>query len=355
MRESGTDPVRVAIITDHRESGDVLTTRLSSQGMVVVRVQELYELAEYGAGNTDADVILVRCRQYPSASLVNDVIASACVPVLFDLCASRDVDGKATGTIEKIRILDRSAVRQGSKEGSQLLVTRNGAASSLRGGQAGEERGAEGRSIYEAIPPREVWVLCASTGGPQATARFLSRLPGDLPLCFILVQHVGESFVRLLAEQISRVTPLRVSLTETDRAIQSGILLVALPSHRFQISGDGYIEILASGWSGPYKPSFDDVLSAVSQHYGGCAGAIMFSGVGRDGIYGCRQVQHHGGVVWTQSADSCFANSLPDAVRRTGVASYSANPEDLALHLVERCRADTPGVAAHQMRETFIR
>ena len=57
---------------------------------------------------------------------------------------------------------------------------------------------------------RNVWVLGASLGGPEAVKRFLRALPVDIPATFILTQHLGANFVALLAEQLDRVSGMRV-------------------------------------------------------------------------------------------------------------------------------------------------
>ncbi|MCW9030272.1 MAG: hypothetical protein OQK58_02185, partial [Gammaproteobacteria bacterium] len=45
---------------------------------------------------------------------------------------------------------------------------------------------------------KNVWVLGASLGGPEALKRFLAEIPADLPVTFVIAQHLGENFVSLL-------------------------------------------------------------------------------------------------------------------------------------------------------------
>ena len=62
-----------------------------------------------------------------------------------------------------------------------------------------------------------LWVLGASLGGPQAVRQFLASIQDDLPVAFILAQHIGANHVSLLAEQLNRVTAFTVLPTAIRR------------------------------------------------------------------------------------------------------------------------------------------
>jgi chemosensory pili system protein ChpB (putative protein-glutamate methylesterase) len=76
-------------------------------------------------------------------------------------------------------------------------------------------------------------------------------------------------------------------------------------------------------------------MTRVAERYANRSGAIVFSGMGDDGVEGCRAVVAHGGTVWAQEAESCLVSSMPDHVRAAGLASFSGSPELLALKLTE--------------------
>jgi len=182
---------------------------------------------------------------------------------------------------------------------------------------------------------RRVWVLGASIGGPQAVKSFLARLPENLPVCFILAQHIGVGFVNLLAEQLSRVTPLRVSAPEDDMVLEKGHVVVAPVEKRMNFSERGVISMEKITQRSIYSPSIDDVMTVVAKHYGADANAIIFSGMGNDGTAGCHLIAQKGGMIWAQEAESCVISSMADSARNTGVVSMSGSPEELADNLVE--------------------
>jgi chemotaxis response regulator CheB len=182
---------------------------------------------------------------------------------------------------------------------------------------------------------RRIWVLGASIGGPQAVKQFLARLPKDLPVCFILAQHIGVGFVNLLAEQLSRVTNLKVTTPDDGMVLEKGHLVVAPVDKRINFSERGVISMEDIKQRSIYSPSIDDVMTVVAKHYGADANAIIFSGMGNDGTAGCHLIAQKGGMVWAQEPKSCVISSMADSVRYADIVSLSATPEELADNLVE--------------------
>lgn len=192
-------------------------------------------------------------------------------------------------------------------------------------------------------PAQTVWILGASLGGPQAVKLFLSRLPGDLPIGFVLAQHIGKPFVPLLAEQLGRVTEMTVMPAQHGRSIRAREVILVPVDSRFCLTDAGVVELRDEPVRGPYRPCIDEVMEEVARCYGDKAHAMVFSGMGDDGALGATTVSQTGGTVWAQEANSCVISSMPDATRKRGVVSYSGSPEELAAHLAEQTRLQMAG------------
>ncbi|HED15394.1 MAG TPA: chemotaxis protein CheB, partial [Gammaproteobacteria bacterium] len=126
---------------------------------------------------------------------------------------------------------------------------------------------------------REVWVLGASIGGPQAVKSFLRSLPANFPAGFILAQHIGVGFVSLLAEQLRQVTDLEVLTAEPGKRLLCGQLVVAPVEKRLVFDEYGYIQFAPITQRTIYSPSIDDVITEVARKYGKNSRAIIFSGM----------------------------------------------------------------------------
>jgi len=181
-----------------------------------------------------------------------------------------------------------------------------------------------------------IWLLGASLGGPDAVKRFLAEIPADLPVAFILAQHLGENFVSRLAEQLNKMTPFRVMTPNTGHVLRHGEVLIVPVDCRLKINPIGAVELLPLTTKSAYSPSIDLMMQDFAQRYTQTVNAIIFSGMCNDGVIGSQQVTAQGGEVWIQSPDTCVVGSMPESVDKATKVSFSGAPEILARELIKR-------------------
>lgn len=182
---------------------------------------------------------------------------------------------------------------------------------------------------------KQVWLLAASMGGPQAVKAFLDMLPNGLPVGFIYAQHIDPHFERSLPQAVGRHSEWPVRLFSEHPCVREGEVVIAPIQHELRFSNDGCMHALETPWDGPYSPSIEQMMCSLAQHYGQNCGVIVFSGMGSDGSIAAKYVQQQGAPVWTQNADSCACSSMPDSVRNAGCSAFSGTPRGLAQALVQ--------------------
>ncbi len=340
--------LRVALITDHDEQGRHLRELLEENGVTVVVDVHIAEFHLEQLGH-DADVLLVNLDEETSHEVdrLELLIESSELPILFNeggvpvnpgwigklvakLCSMADYQphpepilvDEDTAVVELVSVPDdATAVTEAETPVStpKLQVVRP------RLGQ---------------VPL--VWVLGASLGGPQAVKHFLEALPDDVPLSFIYAQHIGPTFVPLLAQQMQRVTGLRVMPATQNKAILPGEMLVVPVDKRFLVTPDKHVLLTDEPIPGSYKPCIDDVMEQVVGAFGQDSGAIIFSGMGDDGAKGARAMMAEDCTVFAQQADSCVISSMPDSAAQTGAVHYRGTPEALAERMMDYLRAAQP-------------
>lgn len=187
---------------------------------------------------------------------------------------------------------------------------------------------------------QNVWVLGASLGGPEAVKRFLNTLDPDIDASFILAQHLGSNFVKLLAEQLTRTTPFKAMKPRVGHVLRHGEILVTPVSERLVINPIGAVELRSLDKKTPYSPSIDLVIEDAALRFGSKSGVIMFSGMGNDGVAGLEFMKEKNAPIWAQDADSCVISSMPDEARNTGLVDFSGSPEELAQNLNEYLSID---------------
>ncbi len=189
----------------------------------------------------------------------------------------------------------------------------------------------------------KVWVLAASTGGPDAVAQFLDGIPDDLAdVALLYVQHIEHQALESLQRVVTRHCGWAVETTESARIIREKTVYLISPQHQIELLDAGILSPLPDPWSGRYRPSIDQVIAKVARVYRDRGGAIVFTGMGDDGANSCTLLRHRGGQVWVQATATCTVDSMPASVEKKGCVHFSAAPADLARQFVRHHRQGTP-------------
>ena len=206
------------------------------------------------------------------------------------------------------------------------------------------------RSAYSARsrpdqPPRvlqEVWrviILAGSMGGLEAIKAFLDKVPHDLPVSFLVTQHIDPYMQPQLPRILGRHNEWQVeNILSQETPIKRGVAYVIPTVQQVSFDAEGLIHLQEGQWPDHYQPSIREVMLRASQVFKHQLLTIVFSGMGDDGSKAAAAQVAVGGKIWAQTADSCASASQPDQMRLTGYVSFSATPEGLAEHLVRECR-----------------
>jgi chemosensory pili system protein ChpB (putative protein-glutamate methylesterase) len=317
MDEGLQRPLRVALMADARQRAG-FRAMLESEGAEVVLDGQLgAPVPERWNG---AEVLLVDLGAQPCRRQIEALLEKSPVPVLLNQGGVGSTQRWTRTLLAKLEALD----------GNRFEKVRE------RSGQARPElRVVEGGGIRQVTPP-QVIVLCGSMGGPQAIARFLSELSVGLPIAFLLIQHISETYQDLLVEQLDRCGAWRVAMLGEAQQLEPGHVWMLPAETRISVDSAGSVRRDTRPWESAQRPDINAVLSGVAEVFGPGCGAIMFSGLGGSGAQGCELVVRRGGFVWTQSSESCVIARLPEEAIRSGRVEFSGTPEQLARELARR-------------------
>ena len=319
MDESPQAALRVALMARDCERGE-FRALLEDEGMEVV-VDRGLEWPISGSWG-GAEVLLVDLEDRTTRHKVESILQQSPVPVLLNaggVGSSVTWHRRLVGKLQTLaeRPLPDARVRDAQRRPDLQLVQ-----------AAGD------------VEPDAHWliVLGASIGGPKAVARFLQALAPDLPVTFLLGQHISEPLQALLVEQLDRCSRWPVALLGDSQTLEPGQVWLVPSECRIELDDKGVAHRLDTAWESAQRPDIDALLQSAAGVFGRQCGVILFSGLGKDGAVGCEAISRAGGFVWVQSAESCVIPNMPDAARRHCKVELSGSPERLAQALAERCQ-----------------
>jgi two-component system, chemotaxis family, protein-glutamate methylesterase/glutaminase len=148
--------------------------------------------------------------------------------------------------------------------------------------------------------------LGISTGGPPALTRLLSELRPPMPP-IVIVQHMPPQFTGPLAGRLNSLSALSVREASDGDTVEANGVLIAPGGKHLEISRRGSRVRVSTRDGEPvsgHKPSVDVMMNGAAEAFGpNCLGVIM-TGMGRDGVNGCRAIRRAGGYVLGQDEAS---------------------------------------------------
>ncbi len=370
MLDSTLAPTKVAVLASSADQRQHLKTVLENNGLEVVLNESVGKDFIAKLRNSSAEVVLINMDQDSDEALdfIDLLSEQSPLPFLINETGSTGVNlsttsdawvkklasklqSMAQGAAVKAPIRPNDAATEapfplarGAKPATPIKpqTTKNSTKAKSSGTHNNMPKAANASQLIDIKhrAPTEsidlnVWVLGASLGGPQAVRQFLASVHEDLPVTFILAQHIGANHVALLADQLNRVTKFNVVPGKTGHKLRHKEVILTPADKQLTFTDDGFIALRPAPPTAVYSPSIDNVMTEVARCFGAKAGTIIFSGMGNDGAKGCAEIAEKGGIVWAQDIASCVISSMPDHARNTGTVSYSAKPEQLAKHLYE--------------------
>ncbi len=182
---------------------------------------------------------------------------------------------------------------------------------------------------------QRVCVLAGTTGATTALQRFFARLTPRADVAFVVTLRLGSETAFRLADLLQRNCALPVRVAADGMKLVHGEVAIVPADMEVSFSAQAGMELKPCRDGLCLTHPLDQVLKAVARCYRGNSGALMFSGIGDDGVAGCHSIERHGGEVWVQDPASAQYRHLPDMVNRACRVSFSANPEGLADRLVQ--------------------
>ncbi len=167
----------------------------------------------------------------------------------------------------------------------------------------------------------DVVVIGASTGGPVALQRLLTRLPADFAVPVVLVQHMPANFTRAFAQRVNELCAVQVREAVEGDVLRPGQALLAPGGRHLGLIRRGglTVRLLEPSATQFYKPSVDVAFASAAEACPGRVLGIVLTGMGADGCEGARRLKQGGSHIWAQDEATSVIYGMPGAVARAGL------------------------------------
>lgn len=175
-----------------------------------------------------------------------------------------------------------------------------------------------------------VIAIGASTGGTEAIAAVLTKLPANSP-GILIAQHIPPVFSRAFANRLNDLCAIEVREASDGDTVQPGLALVAPGDFHMLLRGAGgrFVVNVKGGPRVCYqRPSVDVLFLSVAEAAGRQAVGVLLTGMGNDGAQGLLRMRKAGAHTIAQDEASCVVFGMPrEAIGLGAAESVVALPE----------------------------
>ena len=303
----GVDVVDVAVDgVEALEKIERLSPDLITLDVQMPRLDGLGVLRELTRRSVDATVLMVSSVTAEGAPATVDALLNGAID-----CILKPAGVDAQAEVQSIAKALKEQVKA-------ILQNRS---MSPPGGYVSAKRGFRKHPV-SVTKMQDVIVIGASTGGPQALRTVLRSLPATFDVPLFIVQHMPSAFTASLASRLNDIVDFPVKLASTGMPIQPGTAYLA--PGRFHLTvmkkgEDAFCRLTEDPPRQGCRPSLDCLLESLVPAYGEKVVTAVLTGMGSDGLEGCRRVKAAGGAVIAQDRQGCTVYGMPKAVVDAGL------------------------------------
>ncbi|HLK15230.1 MAG TPA: chemotaxis response regulator protein-glutamate methylesterase [Fimbriimonadaceae bacterium] len=205
------------------------------------------------------------------------------------------------------------------KVGAELMERVKAAAQSkIRLAAPGLSTQSERRQHRELSVRPQCVFIGSSTGGPRALQQVVPKLPIDLGLPVVIVQHMPPGFTTALAARLDAESALRVRQARPGDQLEPNTVLVAPGGLHMEVVRNGYVRMNEGASVNGVRPAADITLGSMVDVYGGAIVGVLLTGMGRDGAAAMKRLHDASGHTVAESQETCVVYGMPRAAVELG-------------------------------------
>jgi two-component system chemotaxis response regulator CheB len=194
-------------------------------------------------------------------------------------------------------------------------------------------------------------VIGSSTGGPQALATVLTKLPREFSVPIVVVQHMPPVFTLHLAKRLNDECGLEVFEARGNESLRPGQVLIAPGGCHLELRRQG-TEVRTMLHEGPpensCRPAVDVLFRSAAAAYGSACLGLVLTGMGQDGLRGAQHLVQVGADVLAQDEATSVVWGMPRAVSQAGYARLTLPLPQIPFELIRAAAVErrTPVLAS---------
>ena len=170
--------------------------------------------------------------------------------------------------------------------------------------------------------------LGGSAGGLEAFEQFLTNVPANSGMAYVVIQHLDPTQKGMLPELLQRITTMKVLQAKDRMPVKPNCVYVIPPNKSMSIL-KGALYLFEPIEIRGLRLPIDFFMRSLADDRKELAVGVILSGMGSDGSIGVGAIKEHNGLVMVQEPATAKFDSMPRNAIESVVVDIVAAPNDL--------------------------
>ena len=176
--------------------------------------------------------------------------------------------------------------------------------------------------------------LGGSAGSISALQEFLTAMPVDSGMAFVVILHLSPEHESTLAELFQRSTAMPVVAAKDKARVEANCVYV-IPPGKCLSSVNGHLRLAETHDLRGKRTAVDIFFRSLAETHGPQSVAVVLSGVADDGALGLKRIKECGGLTIAQDPDEAEHSGMPRAAIATGMVDWVLAVKEMPARLMK--------------------
>lgn len=165
--------------------------------------------------------------------------------------------------------------------------------------------------------PKKLVVIGASTGGPGHIEKIVKSLPVLRDTVVLIAQHMSMDFIPSFTKRLKELSINTISMAQDGTVIESGNIYLCHGMTSVKKDGYGLKFQVELSQQYKYNPDINTVFNSLVPFAQDIEIlGVILTGIGDDGVQGCKELALRGARTITQDENSAIVDGMPSRARK---------------------------------------
>ena len=163
---------------------------------------------------------------------------------------------------------------------------------------------------------KRIVLIGASTGGPGQIQKIIKSLPVLQNTSLVIAQHMASGFMHSFSKTLQKISQNRVSIASNEEIMQSRKIYICEDDIRIKEEKNEIFFVKKPMQNHSYNPDINTLFeSFVPVCHRLHVMSVLLTGIGEDGVIGCKKLGVEGSRCLTETKESAIIDGMPSRAR----------------------------------------